>query len=140
MSFSDARRAVRTQPITDHHVSIQMHRMPRPMSYEELLALDENNVKRGVKPDEWKKNIAVRRATRTDARDGDPITQDEIAVGETVAVPVCGHVFKVDGLKKWFEKNHLCPVCRHDVLEPMRPKERPPSRATVLSDRVKGES
>eukprot|EP01060_Flectonema_neradi_P040073 TRINITY_DN9016_c0_g1_i1.p1 TRINITY_DN9016_c0_g1~~TRINITY_DN9016_c0_g1_i1.p1 ORF type:complete len:164 (+),score=27.32 TRINITY_DN9016_c0_g1_i1:68-493(+) len=132
MSFNDAQQRVgprfsAPQPSDLNALSSMMMRMSlaggeRPnsagMTYEQMLALDENNVKRGVKPREWAKVIKEERASRKDAKETDPITQDEFKPGEQVAkIKKCGHRFKVDGLKQWFKKEHKCPVCRCDVLE-----------------------
>ena len=129
MSFSDAQERVgprfRSQTaleITELMMRMSIQSASRPgssgMTYEQMLALDENNVKRGVQPREWSNAIIENRATNKDAKETDPISQDEFKPGEQIAkIKKCGHKFKVEGLKKWFKKEHKCPVCRCDVLE-----------------------
>eukprot|EP00754_Rhynchopus_humris_P035315 Rhum_TRINITY_DN16848_c0_g1::Rhum_TRINITY_DN16848_c0_g1_i1::g.164628::m.164628 len=133
LSFDDARGRVQSQSITTHAIDPQSigtlqngvpagfwAALARPSaqhrdSYEQLLRLDERNVKIGVTPAQYKKGVRHRRATASDAG-ADPITQEDFVVGEEVAEIVkCRHVFKPTGLKKWFEKEHDCPVCRLDV-------------------------
>lgn len=41
--------------------------------------------------------------------------------GVTVATRIrtCGHCFHADCIERWFSMNPRCPVCRHDVREPL---------------------
>eukprot|EP00755_Sulcionema_specki_P036144 Sspe_Gene.22199::Locus_8398_Transcript_1_1_Confidence_1.000_Length_899::g.22199::m.22199 len=88
------------------------------MSYEELLRLDENNVKRGVTPREYQRAVRERQLLPREVGEVDPITQEPFAKGARVAEIIgCKHLFDPAGLKKWFEKEHICPVCRKDVLQ-----------------------
>jgi len=45
-----------------------------------------------------------------------PITLEEFVEGETLTqIRGCGHVFKIEPLYRWFERNHRCPSCRYDI-------------------------
>eukprot|EP01062_Namystynia_karyoxenos_P003053 TRINITY_DN11073_c0_g1_i1.p2 TRINITY_DN11073_c0_g1~~TRINITY_DN11073_c0_g1_i1.p2 ORF type:complete len:242 (+),score=87.44 TRINITY_DN11073_c0_g1_i1:100-726(+) len=106
-------------------------------TYEQLLRLDEQNVKRGVTPQEWARVVKERRATARDRDEVDPISQEKFTPGQAVAELPCGHLFDPAGLREWFRKDHVCPVCRHDVLEQkqMSPRrnvqrQQPQQRAT----------
>jgi hypothetical protein len=49
-----------------------------------------------------------------------PITLEEFIEGETlIQIQGCGHVFKTEALYRWFERNHRCPSCRHDITVPV---------------------
>eukprot|EP00756_Hemistasia_phaeocysticola_P059847 Hpha_TRINITY_DN36830_c0_g1::TRINITY_DN36830_c0_g1_i1::g.139767::m.139767 len=87
-------------------------------TYEQLLRLDEQNVKRGVTDQEWRKFVKQRTLGVAERDHVDPITQDKLSPGQVVAELHCGHLFDPPGLREWFKNNHLCPVCRADVLEP----------------------
>ena len=45
-----------------------------------------------------------------------PITLEEFVEGESLTqIHACGHVFKTESLFRWFERNRVCPSCRHDI-------------------------
>eukprot|EP01064_Diplonema_japonicum_P004900 TRINITY_DN13238_c0_g3_i1.p1 TRINITY_DN13238_c0_g3~~TRINITY_DN13238_c0_g3_i1.p1 ORF type:complete len:128 (+),score=21.41 TRINITY_DN13238_c0_g3_i1:44-427(+) len=118
MPFEAAQQRVSAPMIVQFSLGGAMRPETPLGSYEDLLRLDENNVKRGVKPQEWPKAVREIKAKRKHVGDADPITQEDFVKGEIlVELRKCGHVFKPVGLKKWFKKEHLCPVCRADVLE-----------------------
>eukprot|EP01061_Rhynchopus_euleeides_P047444 TRINITY_DN9512_c0_g1_i1.p3 TRINITY_DN9512_c0_g1~~TRINITY_DN9512_c0_g1_i1.p3 ORF type:complete len:166 (+),score=46.67 TRINITY_DN9512_c0_g1_i1:59-499(+) len=131
MSFASAQGRVQNERITRHtsegmQFGAAMRLAPfmaaRPdsagMSYDELLRLDEDNVKIGVKPEEYRRAVVHRRATAKDCTGADPITQDTFRKGAEIAeIKRCKHIFQPEGLKKWFKKEHNCPVCRVDVRE-----------------------
>ena len=45
-----------------------------------------------------------------------PITLDEFREGEQICrIRHCGHIFKEQALRNWFQRNVRCPVCRYDI-------------------------
>ena len=45
-----------------------------------------------------------------------PITLEDFVEGESLTrIHACGHVFKTESLYRWFERNRVCPSCRHDI-------------------------
>jgi Ring finger domain len=45
-----------------------------------------------------------------------PISLDDFVVGEEICqIRGCGHYFKKNHIMRWFQNNHLCPVCRYNV-------------------------
>jgi len=83
-------------------------------SYEELVALDENNVRRGVS------ESVIRRLPRTKTGSADNNTDCLVCMekftagGSAVKLP-CNHKFHEDCIKPWFAGNRTCPVCRYEV-------------------------
>jgi hypothetical protein len=46
-----------------------------------------------------------------------PISLDDFEVGEEICKIVgCGHYFKKNHIMRWFQNNHICPVCRYNIL------------------------
>mmetsp|Transcript_40780 Transcript_40780/g.68327 ORF Transcript_40780/g.68327 Transcript_40780/m.68327 type:complete len:217 (-) Transcript_40780:325-975(-) len=120
--------ASRRSPMPSHEVSHHgRSRVPsqlRPQtpqdSYEELVALDENNVRRGVS------ESVIRRLPRTkmgrttnqactDIAMDCRVCMDKFAAGSNAMKLPCGHVFHEDCIRPWFSENRTCPVCRHEV-------------------------
>lgn len=47
-----------------------------------------------------------------------PITMSDFQDNDQVTViRHCGHLFHANMLRMWFERNHCCPVCRHNILQ-----------------------
>lgn len=45
-----------------------------------------------------------------------PISLENFMEGEEICkIRGCGHYFKKNHILRWFNNNHLCPVCRYDV-------------------------
>jgi hypothetical protein len=45
-----------------------------------------------------------------------PITLDEFQENENVCrIRHCGHTFRENALRNWFQQNVRCPVCRYDI-------------------------
>ena len=45
-----------------------------------------------------------------------PITHDTFQANSLVTqILHCGHIFSPDSISRWFERDHRCPVCRHDI-------------------------
>ena len=49
-----------------------------------------------------------------------PITRESFSPNDSVLqILQCRHVFSTNAAVRWFEENTRCPVCRHDVREPL---------------------
>lgn len=81
--------------------------------YEELLRLDEDNIKRGLSAAAIQK--LRRRSVTSREKLEDPITKEVIKPGTNVFHLPCGHCFEKPTVLKWFEKHRTCPVCRHEI-------------------------
>jgi hypothetical protein len=47
-----------------------------------------------------------------------PISQIDFTEDDTVIqIKTCKHIFNETNLKRWFERNSCCPLCRHDILQ-----------------------
>ena len=47
-----------------------------------------------------------------------PISLDDFQEGESVLqIRGCGHVFRAEPLRRWFQSHHQCPVCRLHLYE-----------------------
>ena len=56
-----------------------------------------------------------------------PISLDDFEVDEEICQIVgCGHYFKKNHIMRWFQTNHICPVCRYNILD----NPRQPTRAS----------
>ncbi|XP_075078717.1 E3 ubiquitin protein ligase RIE1-like isoform X2 [Nicotiana tabacum] len=44
------------------------------------------------------------------------ICLDDYCDGEELAKTDCGHLYHVDCIKKWIERNKSCPICKRDAL------------------------
>lgn len=42
-------------------------------------------------------------------------------INENVYELPCSHIFHKECLEMWAEKNYDCPVCRHNILDPLPP-------------------
>mmetsp|Transcript_25456 Transcript_25456/g.37539 ORF Transcript_25456/g.37539 Transcript_25456/m.37539 type:complete len:211 (-) Transcript_25456:214-846(-) len=83
-------------------------------NYEELLALDEQVVKRGLSA----KRIAqlhYRRPTRPELLKDCSICRDRFQSDSSVCALPCRHVYHKDCILPWFESNRTCPSCRMEL-------------------------
>jgi hypothetical protein len=71
-----------------------------------------------------------------------PISLDDFQEGESILqIRGCGHIFKHDSLQNWFQRNHICPVCRlnlyqhHGLQTPRRTPASTVSSAAPISMR-----
>ena len=45
-----------------------------------------------------------------------PIDRESIQIGdEVIKITHCGHIFRSQNLRRWFETNTRCPLCRYDI-------------------------
>ena len=107
------------------------------MSYEELLALCEaqGDVSVGVPPD------VMQAMAPTSANGGDDddaecsICVEPICSGEMVRRLPCGHQYHSGCIEPWFVTKRSCPVCKIDVVDACRQRER--HAATVAAKKKK---
>ena len=86
-----------------------------PWSYEELLQLDENNVKRGIP--ESQLGRVMRQATG--ARGECAVCREPLSgggAGAVVSLTKCGHAFHAACVSPWFREHRTCPVCRVELV------------------------
>jgi hypothetical protein len=63
------------------------------------------------------------------------ICQDTMALGsEARSLNACDHRFHVGCIDTWFQRNVYCPVCRHDVRDPVEAPEDMSGNALNISD------
>eukprot|EP00906_Rhabdomonas_costata_P003849 RCo005809 len=83
--------------------------------YEELLALDENRVRRGLPATDRKRLLKLSRATARDTQTECTICQDKYRAGVEVTTLPCKHSYHSECIGKWFDENGNCPICRKEV-------------------------
>ncbi len=95
-------------------------------TYESLLALDENNVSKGICRRVQERVIRKTRFKTVPARGGGSgrptqqhtccaVCQDDFKENEEVAELPCGHPFHFDCVSPWLERDRTCPTCRKEV-------------------------
>ncbi|KXZ42226.1 hypothetical protein GPECTOR_178g235 [Gonium pectorale] len=83
-----------------------------PLSYEQLLLLDESRVRRGVRP-EVVRALPTRTAGRSDASSQCQVCLERFTPGATrIASLPCAHAFCAPCIRPWLAANATCPVCR----------------------------
>eukprot|EP00741_Cyanophora_paradoxa_P024991 tig00000319_g24123.t1 len=84
------------------------------MSYEELLRLDEANVRRGVSQAE-RARLPVYAATSAESSQECQVCKDRMAAGLRVMKLPCDHIYHEACISQWFDANRTCPVCRREI-------------------------
>eukprot|EP00730_Choanoeca_flexa_P019132 TRINITY_DN9337_c0_g1_i1.p1 TRINITY_DN9337_c0_g1~~TRINITY_DN9337_c0_g1_i1.p1 ORF type:complete len:295 (+),score=46.89 TRINITY_DN9337_c0_g1_i1:116-1000(+) len=89
-------------------------------NYEELLRLDEGNVKVGVKDLEGKTGVETLTQAQVTALTSKgevecTVCMDAMSVGDRCRRLPCLHLFHVDCIDPWLKDNHTCPVCQKSV-------------------------
>lgn len=96
-------------------------------SYEQLLALDHNNVPRGINRQVQETvlrchtyQVPSHGTSRASSKSRPhelqcPVCQDDVKVGEKVAVLPCDHAFHKECISPWLERDRTCPTCRREV-------------------------
>ena len=91
-------------------------------TYEQLLALDAQNVKKGI-------NVQIQRHVVEERRIGPRdvgattcvVCQEDFAAGEKVSVLPCGHCFHGTCITPWLLQDRTCPTCRQEVYHKAMP-------------------
>ena len=83
-------------------------------TYEELLALDERNVSKGINTTVQRKVLKERKVTTSDDS-ACVVCQEEFTKGETAMFLPCGHCFHFPCISPWLAKDRTCPTCRKEV-------------------------
>ena len=99
-------------PLTAYYTIRQIYNTPQVNTREDVI----------VRPS----NEEINRATQGLVYSNDiifmnsqcPISLDEFTEGELVRrILHCGHTFREAPIRRWFETNVRCPVCRHDIRD-----------------------
>ena len=99
-----------TPPTT---ASVRSHELdPHGWSYEELLALDENNVKRGIPASQ--RNRVMRACN---ASGECPVCREAMTTASETVELTCKHRFHKACIEPWFQENRTCPVCRVELVK-----------------------
>lgn len=55
-----------------------------------------------------------------------PISHEAFEEGEIITqINGCGHIFKTNGIKRWFERSPCCPKCRYNIITRQYPSNQP---------------
>lgn len=87
------------------------------MSYEQLLSLDENNVRRSV-PEQVRRRLPIVSASsRRPGQVGSVclVCHEDVVAGARLCELPCQHRFHEACIMRWFDENKTCPVCRKEV-------------------------
>ena len=82
------------------------------MTYEQLIALDENIVKKGITPEELESYPVTTHSKESDSPGDCNVCISEFEDGEALRRLSCGHKFHKDCVDTWLETNITCPVCK----------------------------
>ncbi|KAL5766878.1 hypothetical protein ACOSP7_017495 [Xanthoceras sorbifolium] len=105
----------------DDDINNEMHLDIDDMSYEELIALEEEieTVTTGLTPDsvlpllrQRKYQPAVVEGDTPDNSGFCSICQDEFAAGEDIGTLDCGHDHHANCISEWLVINNSCPICK----------------------------
>ncbi|CAI5468182.1 unnamed protein product [Closterium sp. Yama58-4] len=85
-------------------------------TYEQLLELDRNNVRRGLKQQEmWK--LDRRKMGHGDERVDCQICLSEAVAGELLTSLPCKHTYHDACISPWFKTHRTCPICRFEIAD-----------------------
>ena len=80
----------------------------QPNSYESLMELEEQNVKKGCKIEDFSTIIKINEDNKC------PICFENYKVNDEMLKTKCEHLFCEECLKEWCEDNNKCPVCTEE--------------------------
>jgi len=96
----------------------QLYPNPDRMTYEQLLDLEDKvgNVSKGLTKNQINKipNIYFSKKKFRD-QDKCAVCQYEYKEIEKVSKLPCGHIFHIDCIKGWLDKNKVCPICKKEI-------------------------
>lgn len=89
--------------------------------YEELLRLDEMNVKRGLTKEEFESlpKFDYKSSNEIDGNESDrtcSICQDEFENKAKLTALTCTHKFHCKCIKEWLKQSRRCPLCTKDAI------------------------
>lgn len=105
LAWRIARRHARSHPDEDDSLGL---------TYEELLELDDGNVRCGLSKDELAALTTVE-ATKEHMATDCHICLDAFDFGVDVVVLSCEHFFHVKCIHTWLKQKRSCPICRCDL-------------------------
>jgi len=91
-------------------------RAPEQASYEQLLLLDRENVKRGVKPSVVSR-LQCGRPSAAETAQSCQICLSKLGQANRVTRLPCKHAFCEGCIQEWLRLHHTCPVCRWEFPE-----------------------
>jgi hypothetical protein len=83
-------------------------------TYEQLQALDEGNVSKGINVRVQQRVLKVRRVGPKDDA-ACAVCQEDYTSGESASFLPCGHCFHQACISPWLLKDRTCPTCRREV-------------------------
>jgi len=102
--------------MNDHHQQeVDTHEIPESATYEDLLALDENVVKKGLsKPqiDRFKTRTFI---TSTESCKTCNVCISDFEMGDRLRKIKCGHEFHTHCIDTWLKDNITCPICKKEM-------------------------
>ncbi|CAA6672537.1 unnamed protein product [Spirodela intermedia] len=103
-----------------HNMHQDMHLDVDTMSYEELLALEEQigNVSVGLAEDTMQKNLNQRKYLSSTPCKAESycICKEDYADGEDLGVLTCWHDFHASCVGKWLVQQNVSPLCKKTAL------------------------
>ncbi len=84
------------------------------LTYEDLLLLEERNVRRGLTPEQLAA-LPTRSAVKADLQNTCHICLDGFDYGDHVTeLEPCEHTYHMECINKWLSQKRTCPICRHE--------------------------
>ena len=83
-----------------------------PLTYEQLIALDNTIVKKGMTAEEVSKIPVQVYLKEFDGVCGCSVCISDFESGESMRKLVCGHKFHKECIDTWLETNITCPICK----------------------------
>jgi hypothetical protein len=94
----------------------------------QLIATQTRNEETNITPLIYNNNtrlISFDTTTNTDINTDRicPISHEAFEEGEIITqINGCGHIFKTNGIKRWFERSPCCPKCRYNIITRQYPQ------------------
>jgi len=104
----------------NHHRRLLAHRIPVDvdrMSYEQLLALDENVKKHGLTKSETAALQIIEFKSTMKNQTCCSICMVEFEVREKLRLLPCSHYYHKECIDKWLSENRTCPICKRTINE-----------------------
>jgi len=98
--------------LMDHQLDSEI---PESATYEDLLALDNNIIKKGLTKTQLEKFRIRTFITSTESTQPCSICMSDFEMGERLRKIKCGHEFHVSCIDTWLKENITCPVCKKEL-------------------------